>query len=156
MYSYEPEYSCPEIDRNIEILDDAKEHLKEALGVLDTKAHNPIGDALDELIGPMEPVDVVFLDSVHNVVDEALGMLGEDRYDGLEEGFEYCRSQCEDIRSWGHEWKEEAERMEDQEQKVTDLEYEVEDLESKLADRDEKIEELEDRIAELEEERRAA
>jgi len=63
----------------------------------------------------------------------------------LVEGFEYCRSQCEDLREWGQEWRNRAQELEEDlkcaQAEMRELEHDYEirinDLERELARADE-------------------
>ncbi len=81
----QPQETCSTINKAIKNLRDAQTYVKFALKEL-------------KYIEDSETIT----DYVESI-DYELG--------GIEEDFEFCRSQCEDIRSWGQEWKDLAKSL---------------------------------------------
>lgn len=80
----QPENSCPTIDTAIEQINLAQKAQRHA--------HDYAHNIDDE-------------DSQKQYVIEELDRIYSELFD-LENNFEYCRSQCEDIREWGQQWKD--------------------------------------------------
>ena len=75
-FTKQPEETCPEINRAIVKIKDAQKEIKWTRNEYDIER---LRSAITDI---------------------------EWDIDGLENSFEYCRSQCQELRAWGQDWKD--------------------------------------------------